>query len=130
MRKYVLIELSELTENESLKNKTIEVEEIIRGLTIHKTLLGREEYFAILSPNLQNKLVLPVYGSVDSSKQAKSKISMLKFSSETDTPVKVRGVLKLPNRYAPYIKTEKGRPLILRIKTVKLEKWESILWDE
>ena len=124
-----LMEVGDLpTSKLSRKRNKIEVEGIIKGLVIWNSFLGVTKFFAFLTN--EQKPILPIYGRTDGLIQAKSKVSMLKFSSETETPVKVRGILKLPNFITSYITgPDDQKKYLLECETIKLENWESILWS-
>ena len=113
----------------SRKRNKIEVKGIVKGLVIYDSFLRIVKFFAFLV-NSEQKPILPIYGRTDSSVQAKSEVSMLKFSSETETLVTIRGIIKLPGRISPYITTSNGRKYILECEAVKLENWETILWSD
>ena len=123
-----LMEVDDLPSKLSRKGNKIEVEGIVKGLVIYNGFLKITRFFAFLTN--EQKPILPIYGRTDGLVQAKSEVSMLKLSSETETPVKIRGILRLPNFITSYI-TGHGdqKKYLLECEAVKLENWETMLWS-
>lgn len=106
------------------KGTKVEVEGIIRGLQLYNGFFIKGYSCFLVS----GEDIIPMYGYYDSSTKAGLKISMLRYSAETNTPIRIRGITKTTDYTFDETNTSTIPTCVLQVKAVKLGDYVSLLW--